>query len=107
MTVAQLLRSMSEEEFVEWQLVYNKFDPFGEVREDLRAGMGISPLLNLLRQRWCKHPTLTKPSDWIMDLAELTQPQPPMSWQDMQMICKGLAGLGKPAAKARRSSRGK
>lgn len=58
-----MLNRMSSSELEEWKLIYNIFDPFGNIREDLRAGMISSPLVNMWRKKGSPR---SKPSDWIM-----------------------------------------
>ncbi len=75
---------MPASEFTEWLVIDEKFDPFGSVREDLRAGMIASPLLNI---QLAKGSPRTKPTDWILDL----RPVQPMTDAQMQKVFKALA----------------
>ena len=60
MTVSEMLRRMSSSEFSEWKAYYGRH-PWGEEREDMRAGMIAAPLLSC----WSKRSF--KPSEWVMD----------------------------------------
>ena len=42
------MRNISAAELVEWQAFYN-LEPFGDLRDDLRAGIIVSTLYNLFR----------------------------------------------------------
>ena len=83
MPVAELLRRVTASELSEW-MAYAELEPFGQEREDLRAGMISSPLVNLWIQ---KGHTLTKPSDWVLNF----EPKEPMTGEQLAFMLRGLA----------------
>lgn len=80
---------MTAYEFSEWWVYHNKFNPFGEFREDLRSGMAASAILNELRRQHWKDPVLTKPADFILDMEPAVLDKP-MSTDDMQRALKAF-----------------
>lgn len=90
MTVEELLARMSGRELTEW-MAYDRIDPFGSERDDLRAGSLASPLVNL----WlAKGETRTRPSDWIMKF-DPPEPPDPQDWREMRRLLEGLAAAMK------------
>ena len=91
MTRDEMMERMSSTEFSTWMAKYN-ISPFGAVRDDLRAGMIASPLINI---QLAKGETRTKPGDWILD----KEPEEPQDPATMAVILKGLAhrAADKPA----------
>lgn len=73
MTVAELGSRMSSAEFMAW-VAYAELEPFGPLREDLRAGHIAALIANIARSMG-KRPSTAKPSDWFPELAE---PEPPV-----------------------------
>lgn len=73
---------MSYQEFVRWQLRYQR-QPFGEVRRDMQAGIIASVIVNALRE---KHGKEVRPSDFILRFEE----KKPQSSADMQALLRGL-----------------
>jgi len=71
---------MSSSDVAEW-IAYNRIEPFGEERADLRAGMIASPLINIQLK---KGATPTKPSQWLLD----TGPPEDMDPEDMKQVLK-------------------
>lgn len=58
---------MSEREFQTWMIRY-RIEPFGEARDDMRAGNIASPIVNMLmRSIWKDPERYTKPSEWVID----------------------------------------
>lgn len=57
-----MLRSISSSEMVEWMAFY-RLDPWGEWRDDLRAGVGSSIAANLHRKKGVK---LSRAEDFIL-----------------------------------------
>ena len=51
MTVRQLLETMDAHELAEW-MAYDKLEPFGEVRADIRAAI----IAHTIASVWTKHP---------------------------------------------------
>lgn len=96
MTVNEMLRRMSSEEFSEWQIIDKKFEPFGEWRKDIRTGMAMTPLINTVRGYLMgKLAHFVKPSDFILQWEKPSlQVQ---SMDQMKMVCKGLADAYKIA----------
>jgi hypothetical protein len=90
MPVGEMLARMSQRELVEWQ-IRNKTHPLGDWREDLRFGMAVSPIINLMRQYLIKNPELTKPADWIMKFGPQKR-QKPQDWRQIKQVLMGLAG---------------
>ena len=88
MTVAEMMHRMSSEEFTRWEILYDKVDPFGDYRGDLRIGVFASALVNILLKVHAKNPTLVKPSDFIIDL--LREP-PKQSVSEMKAALKAMA----------------
>lgn len=60
-----MMRRMPRSEFEAWKLVYERFDPFGEMRMDVRFGEMIAAVVNTLKAAHFKDPTFVKPSDFI------------------------------------------
>lgn len=72
---------MSGTEFAEWQIIYDKFEPFGEWRNDLRAGEVAAPIASLLQMLITaatlgkvKFPKNPRPSDWLHSPADWFTP---------------------------------
>jgi hypothetical protein len=61
MTVRQLLDVMDNDEMIAW-MAYERIEPFGEERADLRAGINTATLININTKRGSK---TVKPSDVI------------------------------------------
>lgn len=81
MPVFYLLRNMPAAELAEW-IAYYQLHPWGEEREDLRAGMIAAPLLNCWTKgrRW-------KPQDWVAR----PKRKEPMSVENMKTVLQALA----------------
>ena len=90
MTVAQLLRSMSAEEFTEWKIVHDKLDPFGSRLAELQAGSIAAPLFNIQLSKGGRR---LRAVDWLgLFLAELDPPPiEPQSPDTIKAIFKGIA----------------
>lgn len=72
---------MSASEFAEWQ-AYARIDPFGEEREDQRAGVIAAVIANVHRD-----PKKRKdPFDWEWFLRPKDKPKEPQTWQQMLTI---------------------
>ena len=65
-------------------MAFNKLEPFGEERADLRTGMVASLLVNINSKRGSRK---SKPSDWIMRFVE----EHPQSPEEMKLVLRGLA----------------
>lgn len=61
-TVAELLAAMDSRELAEWQ-AFAQLEPFGEVRDDLRAGVVASTVANVNRGKGGK---AFQPSDFLL-----------------------------------------
>ncbi len=95
---------MSEREFQEWRLIYDKLDPFGEYRADLRTGTMMAPLLNFLKTAYSgktgpdqmlgqeKKPWHTI-RDWIQDFTKpvVDEVKRPVPWQHMRTLFSTIA----------------
>jgi len=81
--VNEMLNRMTSSEFSEW-IAYHELDPFGQEREDLRAGMIAAPLINCWSKKGGKK---AKPKDWILKSKKLQTPQ---DWTFMQKIFKSV-----------------
>lgn len=66
---------MSATEFAEW-IAYERIEPFGTVREDMRAGLIASTLLNLYKKKG------TKASNWE-DFIPPYEKRRPNTWHDL------------------------
>ncbi len=73
-------------------VVYHKLDPFGQQREDLRAGMIASPLLNI---QLSKTSARSRPSEWILSFDPPEMQDPAVG----KAILKALASSKKPMVK--------
>lgn len=95
MTRDEMMRRMSSEEFVTWRVIYEKLAPFGNLRQDVRAGQVAAPIVNaILSAAGVKDPG-NKPSDWILPLLKEPVPEKPQSQEDIKFIFKALADAHK------------
>jgi hypothetical protein len=85
--VAETLSKLSWSEFVEWQMEYT-LEPWGERRDDLRAGLMVAPILNMFIP---EGKSKAKASDWLMDFTK--EPEPPKTEKQMKALLKGIAGM--------------
>ena len=88
MTVAEMLGRMSGDEFTEWRAAY-KLEPWGDTREDLRAGMVACAIVRALVK------TDLRPEDFLMKFG-------PPEKMDMGLMRMMLSGLAEAAAANRR-----
>lgn len=89
-----MLHRMTAEEFTEWQVFYNKIEPFGELRADIRSGYAVAPLVNILRGALHKNPVWAKASEWVLDM--LAEPSPQsrqMSSKTMRQVLQSIAAV--------------
>jgi hypothetical protein len=101
MTVGEMLARMSAWEFQEW-LVFYKLDPFGELRQDMRAGLCISPLLNTVREG-LGNAQVSRPTDFIWEFDRKPPKTQPVN--EMKMLCKAIAEGAKISADRRRGKK--
>ena len=80
MTVAELLARVSARELSEWQAYYT-LEPWGEERDDLRAGIIASVVANVHRSKGGK---TWKPSDFVLEF-QPREREPQTEEQMMQM----------------------
>lgn len=109
MTVRRMRREMTQREFVTWQIIYNKIEPFGEWRADERTGRAVSPIVNLLRSLlvangYRKQPP-SVPSDWIMDFLKEVKPKK-MTVEALGNVLRGIAAAAVEDDKKKRVKRG-
>lgn len=88
-----MLERMSASEYEKWQLIYYKLAPFGDFRADLRSGMQVSPIVNMMRQYLYKDPEMSKPSDWLVDFLKRVEKKidKPQDWRHMRAVFKAIA----------------
>lgn len=67
-------------------MAFYNIEPFGEERDDLRAGMIASPLINLWSKKGSKR---VKPSDFIMRF----DPKEPQTPETMKALLKGYCEM--------------
>jgi hypothetical protein len=92
MTVEELLRRISSQELSEWMAFY-QFEPFGEERDDLRAGIVASTVANANRDP--KKGRALKPQDFMPQFDRERKPQTPKEiYQAFRSWAVG-AGAGK------------
>lgn len=86
---------MDPRELVEWQIVDEEIDPFGETRADLRAGITCSTIHGMAG-RIAKKPL--PPSEFMPFLGK--PPREPQTAAEQQMICATVAAaLGQTVSK--------
>jgi hypothetical protein len=90
-----MLKGMTSEELSEWYIIHTKLSPFGDYRSDLRTGMAVAPLVNLLKAALQKDPKFSKPSDWLLDLCKAVEPAKPQSMAEMKAVFKAIADEAK------------
>jgi len=78
MSVAQAQREIDSAEFSEWQ-AYERVEPFGEARADLRSGIVASVMANTWRG---KDQKAHKPSDFMPDF-DRAEKEPEQSPEEM------------------------
>lgn len=76
---------MTRQEFLEW-LAFYKLDPFGEIREDLRAGILAAAVVNTLRGVHGVKGRQVKPKDFMPTFRRRR-----MSGDDMKSMLMGYA----------------
>lgn len=68
----EMMRRMGPREFLTWQVIDAEFEPFGEWRADVRAGMVAAPVVHLLKVlAFGKDNEPPKPSDFILKMRRL------------------------------------
>jgi len=72
---------MGSRELSEW-IAYDQIEPLGSLRDDIRAGMIASPLVNMQISKGKK----TEVKDWILKMEREEQ-----SPDDMKMLLQGIA----------------
>ena len=91
-----LMRELTSKDIAEW-LAYDKLEPFGEARADLRAGMMTAPLYNILAS---KETPVAHVEQWLikfgmeaedLSLEEVEEQDP----ADMAKILQRLASRSK------------
>lgn len=88
MTVAQMLDSLTLDEYLDWQ-AYERFEPFEPQRADLRAAMTASLMVNL---QIPKGKPRTKAKDFMpdFDAKYIDKPAPdPRDLQNRLIACFG------------------
>jgi hypothetical protein len=94
-----MLAEMPWEAFQEWR-EYDRLEPFGEERGDLRAGIIASTIANANRGKKTKP---FKPADFMPDFLRVIEPPKPMSAAEFRVAFDGFkemvrATAGAPAA---------
>lgn len=87
---------MSQEEFIKWQIMYAKLEPFGEYRADLRAGYVASPIVNALRDWVYKDAEHSKVTDWVLEFRRKVKKVKVVqqSWQQIKSVLKVFTNGG-------------
>lgn len=67
MTVEELLGRMTSREIAEW-MAYDRIDPFGEIRAEMRNGLLIANMLGMFAK------TPPKPADYMIDFEKMAKP---------------------------------
>lgn len=84
---------MDAREFAEW-IAYDQIEPFGPTREDQRAGVIASAIVNLYRQ---------SPVNWSDFLPPYERRRPQSDWRDLlahvEVLNRALGGEDRRAAK--------
>lgn len=80
-TVAELKQRMTAQEFQDWKAFY-LVEPFGNTREDHRAGIIAATLANTFKKKSAKRYT---PADFFPDYAPRRQ-----TWQEQLAIVEAL-----------------
>lgn len=76
---------MPMQELIEWQIFYT-LEPWGEWRNDLRAGMMVAPIINMFSSKGSKK---AKPNDWVMRF----EPLPEQSIEEMKFVLMAFAAV--------------
>jgi len=76
------LSHISSKEISEW-MAYNRIEPFGEERADIRSAIIACTLANVYRGK-------DKPPFKIDDFIPTFKKQEPMDWQDIKGVLKGM-----------------
>lgn len=76
MTVEELQARMTSREFAEW-LAYYRIYPFGNEREDQRAGAIASAIVNVHRKKG------SKPLGWQKFFPPYSERKPVKDWRDL------------------------
>ena len=92
MSVARAQQEISAREFAEW-MAYDRIDPMGEGRADLRAGI----IAAVMRNSWCKGAP-AKPADFMPNFKRQDGPDPEQLQQKIRAIFKGIANGSKDRA---------
>lgn len=85
MTVRQLLVSMDAKELAEW-MAYDRLEPFGEQRADLRSAM----VCTIMANAWSGKGKRLKVDDFM---PKFERQQKKQGWQHMKAVCEALARL--------------
>lgn len=88
-TVGELLAVLSSEELTEWAAFY-QIEPFGEYREDLRAGIVASTLANIHAKKGHSF----KPKDFMPVFQDAQAPKPAISGEQVVSFFRGLQQRG-------------
>jgi len=101
MPVSELGKRVTSSELSEW-IAWDRIQPFGEMREDLRAGMIAAPLLNIWIPKGKKR---AKASDWIMEFDSVDEEKKIQSPEVMKMLLSGLSAFlnSTPSKKGKKS----
>lgn len=78
-TVGELLARISSRELAEW-MAYYRIEPWGEERDDLRAGIVASTVANTARDPR-KRPRPFRPRDFMPDFG-----RPEQTWQEQLQL---------------------
>ena len=78
---------MSSSEFAEW-MAYDRLEPFGPQRDDLRAGMIAAPIIRTLGGK------RISPDTWVLDFTPASM-KPDMDDEHMKLLLKGFAERAK------------
>lgn len=97
-----LLAQITSAQLSEWE-AYDRLDPIGEMRGDIRSAQLRSLITNIMKQLYPEEgvePVLTSPSEFMIDWGgEKSKPEPPQqSVQDQKRILLGIARVQKKKA---------
>lgn len=95
-----MLAGMDGEEFEEWKIIDQYFDPFGNDRADLRSGEAVAHLANIMKVGFrFIGPLATMPKDFCHTPKDWKpKRKPPVTKkskedqiEEMKMVCRALA----------------
>lgn len=89
MSIDQMLDSMDLEEYLSWQ-TFERIEPWGEKRADLRVALGFAALWNQQRGR---NQAAIKPADLMPDF-EPKQETEQVDWEARRQAFLGIAKGG-------------